>query len=390
MKKVLTLFLVIFTVSWVMAQEHGNRKDSGASIANRLNLVEKKSDKLNIYLNFQGSFDMQDEGTEDWGGNFRVSNLRLEIQGNLTDKLFYRLRHRLNKSNRANSLDNLSSATDIMYAGYHFSDKFTFIFGRQFQAWGGFEYDLNPIFVYQFSDYGDYVDCFMTGATFSYTPNKNHEIAFQITDSRSSRFEDLYGDLSSQNIEKSKMPLTYILNWNGNLFEDKIKTRWAIAAQTEAKDKYTYSVSLGTMLNLPKFQLAFDYMMDNSDLDRLGIATMDASPFLKTINNNPVKVLEDVNYNSFIAKAEYQPKKNWNLFLKGMYETANVKSFDTLNDFRTSYGYLAGIEYLPFEDQDMRVFLTYVGRKVEYDHNLFNDYDTNRVSLGIIYRIKAF
>ncbi len=103
-----------------------------------------------------------------------------------------------------------------------------------------------------------------------------------------------------------------------------------------------------------------------------------------------MKVLEDVNYNSFIAKAEYQPSKNWNLFLKGIYETAEAESMPSIEN-RKALGYYAGLEYLPFDDQELRVFLVYVGRRYEYDQKLrLSNYDTNRVSLGIIYRIKAF
>ncbi len=151
--------------------------------------------------------------------------------------------------------------------------------------------------------------------------------------------------------------------------------------QTDAKGEYTYTIATGTMLNLPKFQLVFDYMMDNSDLDRLGIVTAD----MHAANNSNI-VAENVNYHSFIAKAEYQPTQKWNMFLKGIYETADGNNFA-----RKSYGYFAGVEYIPFEDQEMRLFLAYVGRKVTYSEiPSLSKFDTDKVSLGLIYRIKAF
>ncbi len=391
MKKIFFLLVSLCILSFVYAQEHSYKKDTTPSVVERLNLLEKKSDKLNLFFNFQGSFDVQDDGSNDFGAKFRVGEIRLEAKGYLTDKLFYRIRHRLNQSNKANSLDNLSSATDMLYAGYHFNDKFTFVFGKQCQNWGGFEFDLNPIHVYQYSEFGNMIDCFMLGASFIYNPNKNHEFVLQVTDSRSSRFEDIYGDLSSQHIEASKTPLTYIFNWNGNLFDNILKTRWAVGLQTDGKNEKTYSVSLGTMLNLPKFQLAVDYMNDNSDIDRLGIVTNEYLSLYYLNSYYPtMKVLEDVNYNSFIAKAEYQPSNNWNIFLKGVYETAEVESMPNIKN-RKVLGYYAGVEYLPFKDQELRLFLLYLGKRYEYDNRLgLSNYDTNRVSLGIIYRIKAF
>ncbi len=398
MKKTFLAFTLILGGYIALGQQHNfDKTDNLQSLSERLSLLEKKSDKCNIFLNMQSSFDAVDEGDKEWGGRFRMGHLRLEIRGYINDKLFYRLRHRLNKGNEANSLDNISDATDMMYAGYHFSDKFTFILGKQCQYWGGFEYDLNPIYVYEFSDFDNNVDCFMTGATFSYTPTKDHEIALQITDSRASRFETVFAGWDMRNYTESKMPLTYILNWNGHLFDNKIITRWSVKTQTETKDKFTHSVALGTKLNLEKFQLCLDYMRDNSELDRLRIVSSDmkkvasSAPYETLLPmNSGYKLFENTTYNSFIAKAEYQPATKWNLFAKGMYETATAK--ELANNFRTSYGYLAGVEYMPFKDEEMRLFITYVGRKVVYGKDVegLDNFNTNRVSLGIIYRIKAF
>ncbi|PVX52514.1 phosphate-selective porin O/P [Balneicella halophila] len=393
MKKLFFGFsLLLLSFNFINAQDNITNEEY-PSIAQKLNIVQKKSDKLNIYLNTHTTFDLADNGSNNWSAKFRMKDIRFEAKGYLTDKLFYRLRHKLNQRNEKGSLDGLSKATDILKVGYHFNDKITVIGGKLIQYWGGWEYDLNPIYIYEFSDYGENMDCFQLGAAVIYTPNKDHEFVFQITDNHNDKFEDFYSNYYlPEGIEESKMPLTYIFNWNGNLFSDVIKTRWAVALQTDAKDKHTYSITLGTMLNLPNFQLAFDYMRDDSDLDRLLVASNDAKDYFMS-TNTPVNIFEDVTYNSFIAKAEYQPSSSWNLFVKGIYETANVAELEYIDDnFRKSYGYYAGIEYMPFEDQEMRLFLTYLGKKVKFEGNtnLFSNYDKNRISLGVIYRIKAF
>ena len=390
MKKLATISLIALGISG-FAQENPTPAGNNNPTEDRLQNLETHNKALNIYFNFQSSLDAtHDNISDETSVGFKARQLRLEIKGDLTDKLFYRFRHRLNKATDAKSLDNLAKATDLMYAGYHVNDQFTVIAGKQCQAWGGFEFDTNPMNVYQYSDFIDNMDNFMLGANFIYSPTKDHEINFQITDSRNKKFEDEYGDLSAQNITASQSPLTYIINWNGNFLDGKLQTRWAYGVQTEAKSKYSKMITLGQKLNLNQFQLAFDYMRANEDLDRLQIATSEAAPYLE---RNNVKFFEDVTYNTYILKADYQVSPTINLFGIGGYETTSVNKIDALKDqFRKAYNYAGGVEYMPFKDQDLKIFAAYIGKNVKFDDqlNLLKDYNNNRFSIGLMYRIKAY
>ncbi|MBM0656145.1 OprO/OprP family phosphate-selective porin [Capnocytophaga genosp. AHN8471] len=328
--------------------------------------------KFNMYFNFQGSFDVEKAKDQDMTAKFYARQLRWEVRGDITDRIFYRFRHRLNKSNARASLDNLAKATDMLYAGFRLDDKWTLTAGKMCQAWGGFEFDLNPMNIYEYSDFLENMDNFMLGAMITYAPNENHEFNFQITDVRNDKFADIYGT-TSPTISESKAPLTYIFNWNGNLFDNLIQTRWGGGLQSEADGYNNWLLMLGTKLNLPKFQVFFDYMMANEQLDRLKYTPMSGTTLVK-----------DTKYNSFVLKAEYQPVPHWNIFAQGMYETAKS---DLPNNELKSIGYYAGVEYLPFEKQDLRFFLAYIGRSREKNNVTDN---TNRVSLGLMYRIKAF
>ena len=328
--------------------------------------------KFNMYFNFQGSFDVEKAKDQDMTAKFYARQLRWEVRGDITDRIFYRFRHRLNKSNARASLDNLAKATDMLYAGFRLDDKWTLTAGKMCQAWGGFEFDLNPMNIYEYSDFLENMDNFMLGAMITYAPNENHEFNFQITDVRNDKFADIYGT-TSPTISESKAPLTYIFNWNGNLFDNLIQTRWGGGLQSEADGYNNWLLMLGTKLNLPKFQVFFDYMMANEQLDRLKYTPMSGTTLVK-----------DAKYNSFVLKAEYQPVPHWNIFAQGMYETAKN---DLTDNKMTGIGYFAGVEYLPFEKQDLRFFLAYIGRSREKNNVTDN---TNRVSLGLMYRIKAF
>ena len=331
--------------------------------------------KFNMYFNFQTSLDAEKKGEADLITKFKARQLRLEVRGDLTERIFYRFRHRLNKSNAAVSLDNLATATDMMYAGFRLNEKWTATVGKMCQMWGGYEFDLNPMNIYEYSDFLNKMDNFMLGAMITYAPNPNHEFNLQITDVRNSNFADLYATATAT-IKESNTPLAYIFNWNGNLLDGLVQTRWGAGLQSEA-DGYTNAlVMLGTKLNLPKFQVFLDYMMANDQLDRLNYTPLS--------NNGSATPVKDAKYNSFVLKAEYQPAPEWNIFAQGLYETANSSLAN--NEFK-GIGYFAGVEYLPFKEQDLRFFLAYIGRSRDKNSAVEN---TNRVSVGMMYRIKAF
>lgn len=403
MKKIIMMFAALAMTMGANAQ--GNNIGMGGgdgdiqSIHERITKLEKKNDMFNLYFNYAASFQAEHNSLSDeWGTKFANKQLRIEIKGNLTDKLYYRLRHRLNKATDAKGEDNFAKATDIMMVGYNFNDKLSISGGKMCQIWGGFEFDENPMYIYQYSDMVDYMDNFMTGVTVSYKPIPTQEIAVEISNSYNGKFADEYGDEAvvvnndeAQALQKSKNPLTYIINWNGSFFDGKLNTRWAWGLQTQAKGKYSRMLTLGQQLNLPKFQWYFDYMGAFDDLDRLKIATNELRDAFVGGDAPGNVYLGKVHYNSFITKANWQFAPSWNLMLKGMYETASVTKMEQFKNYRKSFGYMGSIEYYPAKQQDFRLFLAYVGRKYDYSTKCgLKDYNTDRIELGFMYRIKAY
>ena len=403
MKKIIMMFAALAMTMGANAQ--GNNIGMGGgdgdiqSIHERITKLEKKNDMFNLYFNYAASFQAEHNSLSDeWGTKFANKQLRIEIKGNLTDKLYYRLRHRLNKATDAKGEDNFAKATDIMMVGYNFNDKLSISGGKMCQIWGGFEFDENPMYIYQYSDMVDYMDNFMAGVIVSYKPIPTQEIAVEISNSYNGKFADEYGDEAvvvnndeAHALQKSKNPLTYIINWNGSFFDGKLNTRWAWGLQTQAKGKYSRMLTLGQQLNLPKFQWYFDYMGAFDDLDRLKIATNELRDALVDGDAPGNIYLGKVHYNSFITKANWQFAPSWNLMLKGMYETASVTKMEQFKNYRKSFGYMGSIEYYPAKQQDFRLFLAYVGRKYDYSTKCgLKDYNTDRIELGFMYRIKAY
>lgn len=403
MKKIIMMFAALAMTMGANAQGSNIGMGGGdgdiQSIHERITKLEKKNDMFNLYFNYAASFQAEHNSLSDeWGTKFANKQLRLEIKGNLTDKLYYRLRHRLNKATDAKGEDNFAKATDIMMVGYNFNDKLSISGGKMCQIWGGFEFDENPMYIYQYSDMVDNMDNFMAGVTVSYKPIPTQEIAVEISNAYNGKFADEYGDEvvvvnndEAHALQKSKNPLTYIINWNGSFFDGKLNTRWAWGLQTQAKGKYSRMLTLGQQLNLPKFQWYFDYMGAFDDLDRLKIATNELGGAFVGGDAPGNVYLGKVHYNSFITKANWQFAPSWNLMLKGMYETASVTKMEQFKNYRKSFGYMGSIEYYPAKQQDFRLFLAYVGRKYDYSTKCgLKDYNTDRIELGFMYRIKAY
>ena len=153
----------------------------GPALFERVTRLEKKTDAFNLYLNMQGSFNVYFNNGNEEQTSFRMNQLRIEAKGNITDRIYYRYRQRLNRANNAQSLDNLPTSIDYAAVGFHVTDQFSVFAGKQCTAFGGFEFDLNPIEVYQYCDMLEYMSNFLTGVDFSYRLNDRHDFHFQGT-----------------------------------------------------------------------------------------------------------------------------------------------------------------------------------------------------------------
>lgn len=399
-KTLLCCCLLALSVSMNAQDNHGYGGDDGhfKSLAEEVTKLKKSNDMFNVYLNTAASAQVETDNEHEWSTGFKNKHLRLEIKGNLTDKLYYRFCYRMTNSNVARSEDNFARSTDVVMIGYRFSDKFSVEAGKIFQPFGGYEVDENPIYIYEYSDLTGGLECYLGGVVVNYKPVPTQEIVVGVTNAHNDKFADVYGDNSlaiegdgTQNriLEKTHIPLGYSLGWNGSFLNNRLLTRWSWGIEGEARHKYSRMLILGQKLNLDRLQWYFDYMYQNDGLDRFGLASREVRDFFPAVGGEVW--MSDVHYTSFITKLNWQFAPQWNLMLKGMYETASVTKVDRFKDFRKSYGYVGSVEYYPVKSQDFRVFLAYVGRKVTYKDGVGLDkYNTNRIELGFKYRIKAY
>ena len=395
MKKLMFMLLILGSIQGVYAQrtEKSKKFMVDKTLFEELTDVKKKSDKFNLYLNMQGGFDANfRDGFEE--GTFKMRQLRIEMKGNINNWLSYRYRQRLNRSNDGGGMiDNVPTSIDYAGIGIKLNNRFNLFAGKQCTAYGGIEFDLNPIDIYEYSDMIENMSNFMTGLNIGYNLTSTQQLNLQILNSRNGSFDSTYGITENEegklpDLKSGKLPLVYTLNWNGT-FNDIFKTRWSASILNEAKSKNMYYYALGNELNLDKFNMFLDFMYAQEGIDRNGTIT-------GIVGRPGGHNVFDTGYLSVVTKLNYRFLPKWNVFVKGMYETASVtKSTEDIakGNYRTSWCYLAGVEYYPMET-NLHFFLTYVGRSYDFTSRAKilgqENYSTNRISVGFIWQMPVF
>ena len=388
MKKILLLTL-LFVPLTMNAQQDKDASAGEESLFEKVTKIEKKQDNFHFLLNLNNSFDVNQADGDFQNAKFNMRQIRIEAKGNINKTFSFRWRQRLNRNNSPapDGIDNMpTSSIDVAGIGVKTSDVFSMFLGKQCAAYGGIEFDLNPIEIYEYSDMVDYMSNFLTGANFQFQLNPNHQLQLQVLDSRSASMEDMYG----LGYDHSKVPLLYTVNWNGS-FGGVFNTRWSYSIMSQAEGYQSHYIALGNELNLDKFNAFFDVMYMREGIDREGIVTGIVGPKDDQGHQN------DAEYLSFVMKAQYRISPKWNVFVKGMLENEGLSKASGVLEkgkYRTAYGYLAGIEYYPLQNSNLHFFLTYVGRHYSYTDRakVFGneDYSTNRISLGYIWQLPMF
>src|SRR3954451_6726527 len=115
------------------------------------------------------------------GSNFNMNQWRLEIKGKVADKVYFRLRQRYTRSVEPQSQDNMTRATDIAMIRVDVSPKVSISAGKLCADFGGIEFDLNPIDIYEYADILEQADNFLAGVGASWRPgNGKNEFNFQV------------------------------------------------------------------------------------------------------------------------------------------------------------------------------------------------------------------
>ncbi|MGX5818040.1 porin [Chitinophaga lutea] len=338
---------------------------------------------IDVIANMQMSFQNEFEENTYTRSRFVMNQFRLEIRGKVHEKVFFRFRDRYTRGVVPQSIDNISRSTDLAYLRFDPNDHWKIYFGKLCADWGGFEFDANPIEIYEYTDMIEYADNFLTGAGVGYVlPNKNHEFTIQLLNSRTASFYDLYDTIPG--IKEARFPFAAVVNWRGSFFGGKFNTIWSYSLFREAEYEYMNYFALGNQLKLKRLLLEYDFKWSNEQLDRKGIV----SSFTDNIG---VKTAQNARYTSHWVRADVAVTDKFHIACVGMMDDAywQPPGQTDRTKLRTAWGYIPSLEVYPFKGLNLKAFGAFIGRNYRYTDyarqtlgmtNTFN----YRISVGII------
>lgn len=396
----LSVLLALSIIETVAAQSSVQQRDSSAvSLFEYITKTPRRNKAFNLDLEMHAGFYSDFASGQLDEAAFRFQDIKIDISGEINDRFFYQYRQRLNDGFENQSLENLASSIELANIGYQLTDKLTLTAGKQDVYYGGFEYDPNPLLIYEYSDMNEYSLCYLTGLSLGYQPSATQEIRLQVTNSRMGSMEDEYGRLP-EGVSKPKAPLFYTLNWNSTYLEERIGLRYSASAAQQAEGKYMYNLFAGQSLSAAPFYAYFDVMYSRGALDPLGLITeltfSDVENPEEGESEKPFRA-PNCDYLSLVSEIQYRVHPKWQLFAKGMYETASVyKGNDTYEKgiYRTAWGYQGGLEFYPMADENLHLFLlasgkTYILADKEITSSASLD-NTARIAIGFVYRLPLY
>jgi len=360
--------------------------------------VDKQSRLSNIdfIANQQYVFKNDYKNGEYLGSRFDFHQFRLEVRGWVTDKVFFRFRHRYTSSFEPQSVDNIIQGVDMAYLTIKLgnNDKWDLTVGKFCVDWGGIEFDLNPIMIYEYSDIIEYANNFLSGVGVKYHFKPDNYIGLQVYNSRTKSYNELYGKdsiIGGAGIVASKAPLGAVLTWRGSLWDGLVSTLWSYSLTNEASGIFKNYAAFGQQLNLKNLTIAYDFKISSEDLDRTGVISQEIP------RDQFGYVLRNTLYWSHWTRVDWEFKPRWHLAFDGFIDYANWMGdedpYKTENRIRTNYAYIPTIEFHPWDNVDLKFFVGYIGRVFKYSDYAkarinSQDYNTGRVMIGLISPLK--
>lgn len=395
MRKLMTFiaFLAMMCVS-VKAQEEPlvSPEDSLRSLVGRLFPTANPNVKAHMNLEFYTSAAAYFTNGHFDEAAFKLNRVRMEILGSFSKDFSYHFRQSFNKYSNPHSLDNLSSSIEFAYVNWKPSAKFNMTVGKQFLSLGGYEYYLNAMKVNEFCEFNNNVSAYQAGITASINFTPNQELVLQLLNNRSSDDNDVYVFGRPEALEKAKVPVISALNWNGWFADRTVQLRYAAAWGQQTVGRNVLYLTAGNIYEKAPIIAYLDFMYSRQGLDAMGVV----SSLQGAAIENPVTA-QHTEYFAIIGDIDYRFHSDWNVYLKGAYETAGVYKDNgafAKGLYRTSWNAQTCLEYFPMHNSELKLFvhLLYKGHSLTKRARALggSSPDTQRVTLGLVYTIPVF
>ena len=178
MKTKLIILIILLACSSVMQAQMKQTDEN--SLDEPIIPIDKQTRlaNFNLILNQQYAFRNDFDNGEYIDSRFRMEQFRLEMRGWITEKVFFRFRHRYTSSYEPQSVDKIIKGVDMAYITVKLGnkDKWELSAGKLCADWGGIEFDLNPIDIYEYSDIIEQADNFLSGVGVKYNLNQRHSL----------------------------------------------------------------------------------------------------------------------------------------------------------------------------------------------------------------------
>ena len=182
------------------------------------------------------------------------------------------------------------------------------------------------------------------------------------------------------------------LNWNGFFADNAVQLRYAASWGQQAKGRNICYLTAGNIYEKGPVVAYLDLMYSREGLDSKGIV----SSLQGDAIGNPVTA-QYVDYFSVIANFDYRIHPNWNVYVKGAYETSGVyKANGPFEEgkYRTAWSGQACVEYFPMRNSELLIFAHFLYKKYDLTERakamVGDSPDKQRFSIGLVYSIPVF
>ena len=287
------------------------------------------------------------EGVYD--SNFQGEYLNLHIMGQLTPRLSFRVRQRLNKK-----IDdqNPFNATDFLWIKWQATPHWSFTFGKQPILIGTYEVDSAPIDVYYYGAFTSrWHQYYAFGANVTWTPAKGQDIVLQFIPSPISPV--------SQNA------YSYNLYWNGHIGR-LWSTTWSYNYVEDQYHRKMNYIALGNRFQLGTLAL---------DVDFINRAAFGQPRFFLSDWSLIGKAIWTIGKLNLCTKVGYERNDAANVDADGL-------SYDLTLPAGNNYLYGGlGIEYFPLGNERLRIHVAYF----RDNHDAVNNFD-----IGLTWRFTIY